>query len=1124
MKPLTTITVILFSFISSFAQINSTSFATKVDFSIGTNTAVGLGTIADLNNDNKPEVVVTYNSNSTTGQIAILPNNTSQGSINLSSFGSVITLPAISGVLQLDAADLDGDGKADIVASPYTNTNTATSFSVYRNTSVGNSISFSIPSHIALTSCMSPIKLKDMDGDGKADLIAGFWYLGQVRVYRNTSTLGNISFDISGATIINAGNQPISLLCNDFSGDGITDIAICNFSSNNIMVFKNTSSLGNFNFTSPVITILTGSLPSRIVAADMDNDMKMDILVSNYNSGNIGIYKNTSSLNNLSFSTATTFSSLTNPLQAGCADFDADGKQDVVVSYESSSTISVWRNFGSSSTINSNTLGNRREFTNGGSVSESYVADIDGDNKIDIVTVNRSNGIISVLKNQTKPSNGLIAYYPFNGNAGDSSGFENHGTSFSGVSNTTNRKSEVNQAFAFNGSSNAYVNVPASISLNTANLNDITILWWFKPNILSTSIHRRLFNIQSSTSVNYDLSYDYSTKKLVYINWNGLSASSQFFSTDTFSFNTWHYAAVVIDSTNTTRLYVNGVLQGTSTNTIIKPINPTLSIGRHLTANWNFNGAIDEFRMYNRALTQAEIIQLGQDNPVYYSKSTGNLNNLSTWGTNTDGSGTAPLSFDSSNVTYRVVNNTSPTLGGNLRVNGANSALVFGDGTNAFNLVIGANDTLSCDSMYVQNNITLTNSGTLHCTKLGANNNSNVQYIRATPQSLAAGSYGNLVISSSTKTLTGNTSIKGNFGMLASVNCNGFNLTLGSSAASTGVLNRSAGTIIGSFTRWFNNATNTGTTGLFPVGTATKYTPYQIEFTSAPNTGGTITCEFITGNPGNIGLPQFDFTTGAVFIDKSAQDGIWRLSGSGVAGGTFNATVTANNFAGVNNYADLRIIRRAQAGSWALQGNATVNAGSNTAAVVGRIGLTTIYGEYGIGGDQSVNPLPVKLVSFTANLIDNEQSLLQWSTSQEFNADKFIIQRSSDQMNWFDRGIVKAKGFSTSLVKYAFTDAIEQSFDVLYYRLVEVDLNGKKTSSKTISVIADKLPDFSVFPNPTQRNVYLQGVSPEGATIYDITGIPVLSTTKDGWLTIEQLKPGIYFVKSAQKTIRLVKE
>jgi hypothetical protein len=170
-----------------------------------------------------------------------------------------------------------------------------------------------------------------------------------------------------------------------------------------------------------------------------------------------------------------------------------------------------------------------------------------------------------------------------------------------------------------------------------------------------------------------------------------------------------------------------------------------------------------------------------------------------------------------------------------------------------------------------------------------------------------------------------------------------------------------------------------------------------------------------------------------------------------------------------------------------------------------------------------VNPLPVKLVAFTASLINNDRALLQWQTAQEFNADYFIVQRSTDQINWIDRGTIKAKGVSNSLVKYAFNDAIEQSFDIIYYRLIEVDINGKKTGSKTISVTPGKTPEFSVFPNPAQRNVYVQGLVGE-AILYNITGLPVLTLAKEGWINIEHLKAGIYFVKSAQKTIRLVIE
>lgn len=1111
------------------SQINSTSFASKVDFSVGLNTSAGLGVVADLNNDNKPEVLVAYNSNSTTGQIAIFPNNASPGNINSSSFGPVITLPAISNVLQLDAVDLDGDGKADIVASPYTGTNTATNFSIYRNTSVGTSISFSIPMHIALISCMSPIKLKDMDGDGKADLVAGFWYLGQVRVYRNTSTLGNISFDISGATIINVGNQPISLLCNDFSGDGITDIAICNFSSNSIMVFKNTSSLGTFNFTSPVVTILTGSLPSRIVAADMDNDMKMDILVSNYNSGNIGIYKNTSSLNNLSFSTATTFSSLTNPLQAGCADFDADGKQDVVVSYESLSTISVWRNFGLNSTINANTIGNRKGFTSGGTIVESYVADIDGDNKTDIVTVNRSNGTISVFKNQTKPSNGLIAHYPFNGNAGDSSGFENHGTVF-GAALANDRKGKSNSAFYFNGASR--VNIPVNVSLTPS--NRITIAVWVRSEPKSSGWNTLLTYRNSNSGPPYN-SYaistiplaPYSNKWAFFLSSNQNSLDNEVMSKNAKTDFVWTHIATTYDGT-AMRIYVNGVLDSSNTINLGNFVynNISFTIGDYPSVpNHGFTGTLDDLRVYDRSLNLTEIEQLAEVEKTYYTKPAGSINLLSTWGTNPDGSGSSPLNFSSNNITYNIVNDNT-TLSGNFKVNGVNSTLVFGDGIDPYNFILAGNDTLSADSIYINSNITMTVNGTLQTTKMSAGSASTVQYIRSSSQSLAGGQYENLVISSSLKTLTGNTTIRGTLAMLNSINCNGYNLTLGTSVSNRGTLNRTTGTIIGRFIRWFANTTNTGATGLFPIGNSSKYTPMQMEFTTAPSAGGTISCEFIPTNPGNVGLPQFDFSNGLVLIDKTAIDGFWRVVASGVTGGAYTGTVTANNFTGINSFANLRMVRRSTAGSWTLQGTANNTTGSNSAAIVSRTGLTAITGEYGIGGDVSQNPLPVKLTQFSADLLSDKQVLLKWQTVQEINANKFIVKRSTDKQNWTLVGEVKANNNSNRTINYELLDeTIKNGSGVVYYQLVQVDLNGDEYVSPIASLNLSKemFSIIKVYPNPAADKINIEGAA-FPINIYDVMGKLVMKVTNEGDLDISHLEKGVYLISDKNSSTKLIKQ
>lgn len=1124
---------ILFFLLSSVAfsnlksQINSTSFASKVDFSIGTNTSTGLGVIADLNNDNKPEVVVTYNSNSTTGQIAIFSNNASQGVINSSSFSSVVTLPALNNVLQLDAGDLDGDGKADIVASPFTTTNVASNFSIYRNISIGSTISFTAPTHISVPSCTSPVKLKDIDGDGKADLIAGFWYLGQIRIYRNISTLGNISFDISGCTIINVGLQPNSLVCNDFSGDGITDIAICNYASNSIMIFKNISTVGTVTLSTPGVSVSTGSLPARIISADMDNDTKMDLVVSNYNSGNIGIYKNTCSLNNLSFSSATTFSSLANPLQAACADLDADGRQDIVVGYELSSSISIWRNFGLNSTINTSTLGNRKEFTSGGTVTESYVADIDSDGKPDIVMVNRSNGTISIFKNQTKPSNGLVAYYPFTGNAGDSSGFENHGTPGVGVSLANSMDNTPNTAYNFNGVSTSKISASSNPSLDVSLMSGVTFSCWIKP--VSSSITRRIINLQTgtttSTAVNIDLAFK--DNGTIEVNNFNLGSSAFSFSSNAYiSTSAWSHIVLTIDSLKNVKLYINDSLDYSFTATVFaKPILPTLTIGNHLTNSWNYIGLMDEVGIYNRAITGSEVDALynSKKSKMYYSKASGSINTLSTWGTNTDGTGTAPLNFDSSNVTYNVVNGNT-TLSGNLKINGLNTKLVFGDGTNAYNFILGPNDTISADSIYVNSNITITANGTLQTLKLGAGTSSTVQYVRTATQSLAGGQYENIVISGSVKNLTANTVVSGTLLMLNSIICNGYDLTLGTSISNKGTLNRTSGTIIGRFIRWYSNSTNSGTSGLFPIGNSTKYAPMQMEFTTAPTSGGKIGCEFIASNPGNVGLPQYDFTNGAVLIDKAAIDGFWRVTNSGVTGGNFTGTITANSFTGVNSYADLRMIRRNNAGSWVLQGNANVGTGSNTAAIVSRTGLTTLAGEYGIGGDVSQNPLPVKLTQFNASLLANKDVQIKWQTTYELNSNKFVIQRSADRKNWIIINQVKASGNSNSIINYELIDNVTSLSGQVYYRLIQIDLNGEEYTSEIVGLNIDNYVPaiLNIYPNPTADKIEVKGLT-SVLGIYDLRGVLLMQIEHDGIFDVSSLEKGVYIISDKETGVKLIR-
>src|ERR1700722_5410604 len=76
----------------------------------------------------------------------------------------------------------------------------------------------------------------------------------------------------------------------------------------------------------------------------------------------------------------------------------------------------------------------------------------------------------------------------------------------------------------------------------------------------------------------------------------------------------------------------------------------------------------------------------------YYSKSTGNLDQLSSWTTSSNGiGGTAPFNFTTAGQIFNIRNNAAPTINANWTVSGTGSYIVVGDGTNACNFQIPSN-------------------------------------------------------------------------------------------------------------------------------------------------------------------------------------------------------------------------------------------------------------------------------------------------------------------------------------------------------------------------------------------------------------------------------------------------
>jgi len=365
---------------------DANSFAAKVDFQTGSNaSSVSIG---DLDGDGKPDLVVANNGS---GTVSVFRNTGSIGSI---SYAAKVNLTSAGGPFSVSIGDLDGDGKADIAAA---NVNSNT-ISVFRNTS-SSAGSISYASKVDFISGTSPSKVSigDLDGDGKADIVVANVNSNTISVFLNTSSgSGSISYADKVDFII--GTSPYSVSIGDLDGDGKADLSVAlNSSSGTLSAFRNTSSgAGNISFSSKV-DFTTGANPESIAIGDFDGDGKPDLVVVNGNSNTISVFLNTSSgSGSISYADKVDFITGSLPREVSIGDLDGDGKADLAVVNQTSTTVSVFRN--TSSSAGSISYASKVDFISETQPLTVSICDLDGDGKADLAVA--GGDVLSVLRNK----------------------------------------------------------------------------------------------------------------------------------------------------------------------------------------------------------------------------------------------------------------------------------------------------------------------------------------------------------------------------------------------------------------------------------------------------------------------------------------------------------------------------------------------------------------------------------------------------------------------------------------------------------------------------------------------------------------------------------------------------
>jgi hypothetical protein len=308
---------------ANFGSSSITIWTNNGSGGFGSNATVNLSvapwamTTADVNGDGRPDVI-TINNNGP--PITVFTNNGQGG------FGLSAQIPF--GALTVTAADTKGTGKLDLISAGPNSTVivlTNNGFGMF-----GSNASYTV---YGAGFSANSIAAADMNGDGKVDLIIAGYYGTELTVLTNNGVGGFVS----NATYT-AGNDPQSVAASDVNGDGKPDVICVNHEDNTITVFTNngigilvsnaTYAVGsgaymvttadingdghvdlitaNLNDGTESFTILTNDGTGKFVAAplpgpinspwcvlaDVNGDGKPDLIGAMYESGELAVYTN----------------------------------------------------------------------------------------------------------------------------------------------------------------------------------------------------------------------------------------------------------------------------------------------------------------------------------------------------------------------------------------------------------------------------------------------------------------------------------------------------------------------------------------------------------------------------------------------------------------------------------------------------------------------------------------------------------------------------------------------------------------------------------------------------------------------------------------------------------------
>lgn len=178
--------------------------------------------------------------------------------------------------------------------------------------------------------------------------------------------------------------------------------------------------------------------------------------------------------------------------------------------------------------------------------------------------------------------------------------------------------------------------------------------------------------------------------------------------------------------------------------------------------------------------------------------------------------------------------------------------------------------------------------------------------------------------------------------------------------------------------------------------------------------------------------------------------------------------------------------------------------------------------------------LPVKYNYFRSELVTGGVNL-KWATSFEFNNEKFVVEKSSNGTDYEEIGTIAGATESYSEKAYQYLDANFRTGQAAFYRIRQVDFDGKFTYSKVVFVDTrnsgtDKI---KAFPNPIEGNepIQLSGINSADLNqgnirVFNVTGSNVgFRMAGTNAIQLDENAPtGVYIIRVLDQSIRIIKK